>query len=126
MTGTRLPPPDPETWRARADWFARAAAANVGPAAPEFDERAERLLGELESAFCAGAWAACVMLAFTLAEHAMRKRDADDPEFELLRERRNALAHGDRRELPSEAELEVQAQAAIRRSLRAMAEAAWR
>lgn len=126
MTGAVLPPPDPETWRGRADWFARAAAANVGPAAPEFDERAERLLGELEAAFCAGAWAACVMLAFTLAEQSMRKRGDGDPEFELLRERRNALAHGDARALPSDAELEDQARAAIRTALRAMAEAAWR
>jgi len=126
VTGAVLPPPDPETWRARADWFARAVAANVGPAAPEFDERAERLQGELEAAFCAGAWAACVMLAFTLAEQAMRKQGDGDPEFELLRERRNALAHGDASALPSEAELEDQARAAIRIALRAMAEAAWR
>lgn len=126
MSGDGLPPPDPETWRKRADWFARAVAANAGPAAPEFDERTERLLGEIEAAFCAGAWAACVMLAYALAEHAMRKRDAGDPEFDLLRERRNALAHGDADALPSDAELEDQAQAAIRTALRAMAVAAWR
>lgn len=126
MTGAVLPPPDPETWCKRADWFARAVAANAGPAAPEFDERAERLLGELEAAFCAGAWAACVILAFALAEPAMRARADGDPEFELLRERRNALAHGDASALPSDAELEDQARAAIRTALRAMAEAAWR
>jgi hypothetical protein len=126
VSGVGLPPPDPETWRGRADWFARAIAANAGPAAPPFDERAERLLGELEAAFCAGAWAACVMLAFAIAEQAARKRDDGDPEFDLLRERRNALAHGNSGALPSDAELEDQAQAAIRISLRALAEAAWR
>lgn len=126
MSGAGLPPPDPEIWRGRAEWFARAVAANAGPEAPEFDERAERLLGELEAAFCAGAWAACVMLAFTLAEPAMRKRGDGDPEFDLLRERRNALAHGGGDALPSDAELESQARAAIRTALRALAEAAWR
>jgi hypothetical protein len=126
VTGAGLPPPDPETWRKRADWFARAAAANAGPAAPEFDERAERLLGELEAAFCAGAWAACVMLAFAIAERAARVRDDGDPEFNLLRERRNALAHGGGEGLPHEDELEDHARAAIRTALRAIAEAAWR
>lgn len=126
MTGAGLPPPDPEIWRGRADWFMRAMAANAGPAAPVFGEHAERLLGELEAAFCAGAWAACVMLAFAIAEQAARKRDDGDPEFDLLRERRNALAHGDANALPSETELEDQARAAIRISLRALAEAAWR
>ncbi len=126
MSGAGLPPPDPEIWRGRAEWFVAAMAANAGPEAPALDERAERLLGEIEAAFCAGAWAACVMLAFTLAEPAMRKHGEGDPEYDLLRARRNALAHGGGDALPSDAALEDQAQAAIRTALRALAEAAWR
>jgi hypothetical protein len=126
VIGGVLPPPDPEIWRARADWFVQAVAANAGPVAPIPDERAERLLGEIEAAFCAGAWAACVMLAFAIAEPTMRKRDDGDPEFELLRERRNALAHGDTGALPSDEELESQARSAVRSAARAIVEAAWR
>jgi hypothetical protein len=113
-------------WAARQDWFARARTSNTGPEAPELSEREDRLLGELEIAFCAGAWAACVTLAFALAEGAKRDRDEPDPEFDLLRERRNALAHGDSADLPPDGVLEAQAQAAVRTALKALGEGAWR
>jgi hypothetical protein len=113
----------PSEWDARADWFARARDANAGPEAPSLSEREDRLLGELELAFCAGAWAACVLLAYALAEGTPRERD---PEFDLLRERRNALAHGGGDVRPSDGELEAQARASVRTALRALGEKAWR
>jgi hypothetical protein len=119
-------PPDPAHWNVRAAWFARARDANAGPEAPALSEREDRLLGELELAYCAGAFASCVLLAYALAEGAARRRDEPDPEFELLRERRNALAHSDGAELPPDETLEMQAQSAVRTALRALAERAWR
>jgi hypothetical protein len=116
----------PAEWDARADWFARAAASNAGPEAPSLTEREDRLLGELEAAFCAGAWVACVLLAYSLAEGQARKRDDADAEFELLRERRNAFAHSDTADLPPEETLELYAQSAVRMALRALGEKAWR
>ena len=119
-------PPDPAAWAARAEWFARAAAANAGPVAPKLTEREDRLLGELELAFCAGAWTACVLIAYALAEGPARGHADVDPEFELLRERRNALAHAGTADLPAEETLEMQAQSAVRMTLRALGERAWR
>jgi hypothetical protein len=118
--------PDLALWKAREAWFARARAANAGPEAPNLTEREDRLLGELELAFGAGAWASCVLLAYALAEGPARKRDEVDPEFELLRERRNALAHSDAAELPPDDTLEMQAQSAVRIALRALGERGWR
>jgi len=117
---------DPALWASRASWFARAAEANAGPEAPALSEREDRLLGELELAFCAGAWASCVLVAYTLAEGAIRKRDQPDPEFDLLRERRNGLAHSDTADLPPDETLELYAQSAVRMAMRALGEKAWR
>lgn len=121
-----MSPPDPAQWKAREAWFARARAANAGPEAPSLSEREDRLLGELELAFCVGAWASCVLLAYALAEGPARKREESDPEFDLLRERRNALAHSDTAELPQDDTLESQAQSAVRIALRVLGERAWR
>lgn len=119
-------PPDPAQWHARGAWFARARDANTGPEAPSLSEREDRFLGELELVFRAGAWASCVLLGYALAEGSRRNRDDIDPEFELLRERRNALAHADAAELPQDDALEMQAQSAVRMALRALGERAWR
>lgn len=121
-----MSPPDPAQWQARGAWFARARDANAGPEAPSLSEREDRLLGELELAFRAGAWVSCVLLAYALAEGAARQDDAADPEFELLRERRNALAHSDSADLPPDDTLESQAQSAVRIALRALGEKGWR
>lgn len=126
-----MSPPEPAQWAAREAWFARARDANAGPEAPSLSEREDRLLGELELAFCAGAWVSCVLLAYALAEGPARRHDGPDPEFELLRERRNGLAHSggahsDTADLPPDETLEMQAQSAVRMALRALGERAWR
>jgi hypothetical protein len=126
-----LAPPDPEAWRRRADWFWRAHDANAGPAPRAGDARAELLVGELEIAFCAGAWAAAVLLAWALVEARERAREAVDdapprPDVDWLRERRNALAHAGAGDPPDEATLESWAQGAVRTAFAALGAGAWR
>lgn len=109
----------------RAEWFERVHAANAPPQAASLPEAWVSALEEMKRAYCAGAWAATVVLAFALAEAAERRGAADDAEFEWLRERRNRVAHlGD--DYPGESELEVSASGAIRISLRLAYAAAWR
>jgi hypothetical protein len=110
---------------ARADWFARALAANAPPQAPDLPEAWAAALAEMRLAFCAGAWAATVVLAYALAEAAERRRPTDDPEFEWLRERRNRIAHlGE--DFPDSDTLESDARGAVRSALRLAYAAAWR
>jgi hypothetical protein len=126
-----LASPEPEAWRRRADWFWRAHDANVGPAPRRDDARAELLIAELELAFCAGAWAATLLLAWALVEPAERARAAGDaapprPEIDWLRERRNRLAHETAGAPPDEATLEDWARGAVRTAFAALGAAAWR
>lgn len=126
-----LDPPNAKLWQMRADWFRRAYETNAGPRPPELDARAERLLGELEVAFCAAAWAAVVILAWAMVEAGERAHPEATPQADAdwLRERRNALIHADPRAdtpLPDEAELEAIAQGAVRVALSAQFAGAWR
>jgi hypothetical protein len=112
---------------ARADWFRRAFAANVPPQAAGLPPVWEQALDEIERAFLAGADAACVVLAFSLAEAAQRTRgDVESPEYDLLRERRNRLAHLDEATYPDASTLVDWAQGAVRTALRLAYGAAWR
>lgn len=126
-----LAPPTPETWARRAAWFWQAHDVNAGPAPIVLDARGELLLGDLESAFCVGAWSAVILLAWSLVEGIERvraaARDAGPPAagIDWLRERRNALAHGgvtpgDERQQQADAE------AALRLTFKTLFEAAWR
>ena len=111
---------------ARADWFARAHAANAPPQAAELPEGWAAALDELKRAYCAGACAATVVLAYALAEAAVRRGGGEDAEFDWLRERRNRVAHLGGGDYPGSAELETDAQAAVRIALRLAYAAAWR
>ncbi|MBI1244511.1 MAG: hypothetical protein GC202_05865 [Alphaproteobacteria bacterium] len=110
---------------ARADWFERAHAANAPPQAPELPESWLAALGEMRVAFCAGAWAATIVLAYALAEAAQRRAPSDDPEFDWLRERRNLVAHIDSN-YPDAATLESDARGAVRAALRFTYVSFWR
>ncbi|MBI3451475.1 MAG: hypothetical protein HY057_01305 [Rhodospirillales bacterium] len=131
-----LPPPDPALWRARAEWFWRAHDANAGPHALDLAPQAATLLGEMEAVFCAGAWAATVVLAWTLvegearaAERAAARRGEEPstaPDIDWLRERRNRLAHAGGDELPDEAELKAWAEGAVRVAFKALFAGAYR
>jgi hypothetical protein len=111
----------------RADWFARAVAANAPPQAAALPPNWAQACDELERAYASGAAAASVVLAFALAEAAQRRGgESESPEFDLLRERRNRVAHLDRSDYPDPATLEDWAQAAVRTALRLAYGAAWR
>ncbi len=131
-----LDPPDPKLWRARGEWFWRAHDANAGPHALELGPRAGALLDELELAFSAGAWAAVVILAWTIVEAEQRaiERASDAPheapDVDWLRERRNALIHiggaQDERAPPDEAELKAIAEGAVRVVFKTLFAGAWK
>jgi hypothetical protein len=126
-----LAPPDRREWDRRAAWFWKAHDVNAGPAALRLDARGELLLGELESAFCAGAWAAATMIAWALVEREERNRaqrgDAlpAAPEIDWLRAQRNALAHGEE-PIPDDAALRCIAEGAVRTVFRTLFAGAWR
>lgn len=130
-----LAPPDPKLWQARADWFWRAHDANAGPHPLDLTPQEALLVAELESVFCAGAWAATIILAWTLVEAEQRaraRRDPDprpDPEADWLRARRNALAHVQGGAAPSpqldEDDLERAAQGAVRVAFKTLFQRGW-
>lgn len=134
-----LSPPDPTLWQARADWFWRAHDINAGPHALELQPQASLLLAELEAVFCAGAWAAVVILSWALVEAAQRaaartlaargEELRPEPDVDWLREQRNALVHiadDSGREPPDEQDLEVIAQGAVRIVFKTLFAASWR
>lgn len=124
-----LPPPDQATWRARNDWFWRAHDINAGPRPLDPDPRTAALLAELELLFCVGAWAAVVILAWTLVEGVVRRQADDTPASDLdwLREQRNALAHqsAGQGDMPDDATLEPMAQGAVRTVFKTLFAEAW-
>jgi hypothetical protein len=124
-----LAPPDPREWEARASWFWAAHDANAGPAPLDLDARREALLADLELAFCAGAWGAVVLLAWSLVEPVDRAREAraepPSPDLDWLRERRNALAHGAAGAAAAEPGRE-EAEGAVRVAFRQLFAEAWR
>jgi len=135
-----LAPPDPKLWQARADWFWRAHDINAGPHALDLGARPAMLLAELETLFCAGAWASVVIVAWALVEaeqraaargRAARGEDArPEPDADWLREQRNALVHvapdHGPDDVPDEAALETMAQGAVRVAFKTLFAAAWR
>jgi hypothetical protein len=125
-----LAPPDPAVWQSRADWFWRAHDINAGPQPLDLDAQATVLLAELEVAYCAGAWAAVVILAWTLVEATLRRTETGEreppPDVDWLREQRNGLVHiGSAAEVPDESGMEALAQGALRVAFKTLYAAAW-
>jgi hypothetical protein len=90
--------PDEITWDERRLWFEeREAAAAHGGAGP-LSEQACALMVDLQAAFCAGAWAAVVILAASIVDLQSGERGRaaaglDKKERDWLRLLRNALVH---------------------------------
>ncbi len=126
-----LAPPDAAEWRRRGAWFWTAHDANAGPAPLALDPRGEALLGDLELAFCSGAWTAVILLAQALVEGVERARTASGdsrpamPDVDWLRAQRNALAHGGEAALDDPA-LRAAAEGAVRVAFKLLFAAAWR
>jgi hypothetical protein len=126
-----LAPPDAKEWTRRAQWFWSAHDVNAGPAPLDLDARAEALLGDLEAAFCVGAWSAVILLAWSLVEGIERARIAGgaaappSPDIDWLRGQRNLWAHGGVAEIDAVA-LRQAAEGAVRTAFKILFAAAWR
>jgi hypothetical protein len=128
-----LAPPDAREWEARNAWFWRAHDINAGPAPLDIGPRASELLAELETVFCAGAWAASVIVAWTIVEADARVATRagaavqEPPDVDWLRERRNRLVHVDvRDDMPDANELRSWAEGAVRIVFKTLFAGAWR
>lgn len=130
-----LAPPDPALWQSRAEWFWRAHDINAGPHPLDLNPHANLLLAELETVFCAGAWAAVVILAWTLVEAEQRaasrartEEPRPEPDIDWLRAQRNALVHiaDEEAEPPDEAALETVGQGAVRIVFKTLFAGGWR
>jgi hypothetical protein len=126
--GRALAPPDASEWARRARWFWAAHDLNAGPAPLDLDARGEALLGDLEAAFCVGAWAAVILIAWALVEGVERARLAGGdggpaaPDIDWLRARRNLWAHGG---VPDD-DVRADAEGAVRVAFKILFAAAWR
>jgi hypothetical protein len=97
----QLERPSEEIWDERRLWFEELQAehARAGAAAPS--EQACALMIDLQTVFCAGAWAATVILAcaVTEAQGGSRRESLPgvaDSDYRWLRALRNRLSHENR------------------------------
>jgi hypothetical protein len=128
-----LAPPDAKEWEARSAWFWRAHDINAGPVPLDLGPRASELLAELETVFCAGAWATSVIVAWAIVEADARVAARagagiqEAPDVDWLRARRNRLVHVDARdEMPDAVELRSWAEGAVRIVFKTLFAGAWR
>lgn len=100
--------PNKGHWESRLRWFEELAESSGGDAAYIVSEQASALLGEVQTAFCAGAWVAVIVLAMAVVDAQLRETELPgfkgntrellaavdaNPDLQRLRERRNALVH---------------------------------
>ncbi|HKY94676.1 MAG TPA: hypothetical protein VJL84_05190 [Kiloniellales bacterium] len=92
--------PDEMTWEERRRWLADAEAAASGGGATALSEQAIALTVELQRCFCAGAWAAVLILAGAIVDaqslYAGFPFDRHSEDRAWLRSERNRLMHEDR------------------------------
>lgn len=102
--------PSAELWEQRQLWFEQAENAAAGDGSYLVSEQACALIGEVETAFCAGAWVAVIVLAMAVVDAQLRETESPnftgstrrlldetgaDSQLQRLRERRNAIVHVD-------------------------------
>lgn len=100
--------PSVETWEARREWFENTMEEAQHPLANYIlSEQACAMTADLQAAFCAGAWAAVIVLAAAVIDASLREEAQDfrggaaalvdglgaNPELHSLRRRRNRLVH---------------------------------
>ena len=94
-----LDPPAPELWDERRLWFEAEQARLAEAGASRVSEQAAALMVDLQAVFCAGAWAAALLLAASVVEAQLRGGKGGgvdwrgDRDLAWLRRRRNALIH---------------------------------
>ena len=95
-----LTPPRPRGWTQRADWLATQQRQRSIDLAQCHGPQAAAMIAEMARAYCAGAYAAVIVLAQAVldAEMAARVATTDlpllDRNYTWLRQYRNKLAHG--------------------------------
>ncbi|HMB77642.1 MAG TPA: hypothetical protein VKN76_14680 [Kiloniellaceae bacterium] len=101
----QLDPPDETIWQERRDWFETRQAAHAAGGAPAPSEQTCALMIDLQAVFCAGAWAAAVILAAAIVESQAREKGAwrraesaqpRDKSAVWLHRLRNRLLHEDK------------------------------
>ena len=94
--------PDLETWEERRRWFERLEESRGrAGAASDLSEQACALMYDLQAVYCAGAWAATVILAGIVADSQASYGEASPAlrrDLAWLRRERNVLAHENPRE----------------------------
>jgi len=99
--------PSDEVWESRQHWFEEVGESYQGEGSYFVSEQACALIGEVQTAFCAGAWLAVIMLAMAVVDSQLREftpgfagstkrllMDAQvNPKLQQLRKRRNAIIH---------------------------------
>lgn len=100
--------PSQNVWEQRRDWFEKEVGRYEEEASFLVSEQACALIAETQSCFCAGAWVAVTVLAFTVIDAQLRETELPDfrgssrklfetlgfdNRFQKLRERRNRIVH---------------------------------
>ena len=97
----QLDRPREEDWDERRLWFEEQEARHARAGAPAPSEQACALMIDLQAVFCAGAWAAAVILACSVTEAQGGSRreslpGVPDSDYRWLRALRNRLCHENR------------------------------
>ena len=137
-----LEPPSEELWNQRRDWFENQVAEYEGHASYLVSEQACALMAEVQSCYCAGAWVAVIVLAYTVLDAQLLETEVPGfngnskellecfgfgEDYQKLRLRRNRIIHLRPEELAitvdqqwgARTELEAEAKNAIRLMLAA-------
>ncbi len=90
--------PSKEAWGARKQWFEALENSFVDERASYgLSDQACALVGEVQVAFCAGAWVTVLVMAIAVIEsHASEfgyPDLTDNPTWQKLRKRRNSIVH---------------------------------
>ena len=102
--------PSDEMWESRQRWFEELSESYEGEGSYLVSEQACALIGEVQTAFCSGAWIAVIVLAMAVIDAQLRETELlgfkgstkellvsinANPDLQKLRERRNAVIHVD-------------------------------
>lgn len=98
--------PDAESWRSRERWLQEMEESAQHPYASYFvSAQGTFLARDMDLAFCAGAWAAVIIIAHAVIDATLRDTETgdyqssshklfgDDDDLQWLRRRRNLLVH---------------------------------
>jgi hypothetical protein len=100
--------PSGQTWEQRREWFESVEEKARGDGCYIVSEQGCALTADVQSAFCAGAWIAVIILSMAVVDAALRETEVPgfagntkklleaasaNPRLHAMRERRNALVH---------------------------------